>query len=46
MKKIEKLKKRYLKNIYSSKDMNTKLMWQNVYIWLIRNEDKFLTHKK
>jgi len=33
-------KKKCLQNIYKSKNMSTKLMWQNVYFWWLKNEDR------
>ena len=39
---FENKKKHYLKKIKYGVDMPTKLMWQNVYFWLIRNEDKVI----
>ena len=41
-KKIVKEKKLCLKRLYSSLNMSEKLLWQNVYFWWIRNEDRLL----
>jgi len=41
--KINKEYKKCLNNMKRSTNIKEKLMWQNIYFWFVKNEDKLKT---